>query len=236
MKILGIIPARGGSKSIPGKNIREFCGKPLIAWSIESAKQSTLTRVIVSTDDEEIAAVAKEYGAEVPFMRPAELATDTVATEPVLRHALDWLKEHENYVPDVVALLQPTNPLRTAEQIDKAIQIFQEKGPDSVVTVHEAIANNNPGWILRRNEKGEVVLWDGGPLKKIPKRRQDLPKGYSRNDCIYLFKPKNIYESEPNLYGDKVEILIMQEYESADINTPFDWELLESRIRKDSSL
>ncbi|OHA20395.1 MAG: hypothetical protein A2849_01295 [Candidatus Taylorbacteria bacterium RIFCSPHIGHO2_01_FULL_51_15] len=231
MEILGIIPARGGSKSIPRKNIKPLLGKPLIAWSIESAKQSKLSRVIVSTDDAEIAAVAKKYGAEVPFMRPGEFALDTTPSEPVLRHALDWLKKHENYVPDAVALLQPTNPIRTAKQIDNAIEIFIEKQPDSVVTVHEAIANNNPGWILKRNEKDEVVLWNGDPLRKIPARRQELPKGYSRNDCIYLFKPQNLYEETPNLYGSKVELLVMQENESADINTSSDWDLLENRMK-----
>ncbi len=231
MELLGIIPARGGSKSIPRKNLKLLHGKPLIAWSIASAKNSGLSRVIVSTDDEEIAQVAREYGAEVPFMRPKELAGDSAATEPVIRHALDWLREHEDYIPDAVALLQPTNPLRTAHQIDEAIRIFTAQKPDSVVTVHTAVANNNPGWILKKNERGEVVLWNGNPLKKMPKRRQDLPEGFSRNDCIYLFKTKTMYEPEPNLYGDKVELLIMEESESADINTPSDWEYVEYRLR-----
>ncbi len=129
--VLAIIPARGGSKSIPKKNIYPLAGKPVIAWTIEAAKRSKkITRVIVSTDDEEIAAVAKEYGAEVPFMRPAELATDTTPDLPVFEHALAWLKEHESYEPDLVVHLWPTSPYRKDGDIDAAIELL-EKNPEA---------------------------------------------------------------------------------------------------------
>lgn len=138
MSNLAIIPARGGSKGIPKKNIKEIAGKPLIAWSIEQAlNSSSIERVIVSTDCEDIAAVAREYGAEVPFMRPAHLANDTAATEPALLHTLEWLAEHENYHPDYTVLLQATSPVRKDDAIDSAIKKIIEKKADSLLSVCE---------------------------------------------------------------------------------------------------
>jgi CMP-N,N'-diacetyllegionaminic acid synthase len=125
METIGLLIARGGSKRIPGKNIKEFCGKPLIAWSIEEAKKSKyMKRIIVSTDDEEIARVAKEYGAEVPFMRPLELAQDLTPDLPVFEHALRWLEEHEGAMPELVGHLRGTGPMRTAEDMDKGIEML----------------------------------------------------------------------------------------------------------------
>src|SRR5512135_2953268 len=122
---LALIPARGGSKGIPRKNIRFFAGYPLIAWSIAAAKQSScVTRVIVSTDDPEIAAVAREYGAETPFLRPAELAQDNTTDLPVFEHALHWLKENEGYKPEVVIQLRPTSPVRPKDCVDSAVKIL----------------------------------------------------------------------------------------------------------------
>ena len=124
-EILALIPARGGSKGIPRKNIREFAGYPLIAWSIAAAKQSKLvTRTIVSTDDEEIAAVARTLGAETPFLRPAEFAQDATTDLPVYEHALQWLAENEAYHPDVVVQLRPTSPIRPRDCVDDAIRIL----------------------------------------------------------------------------------------------------------------
>lgn len=222
MKILGIIPARGGSKRIPGKNVKLVGGKPLIAWTIESAKKSKLSRVIVSTDDPQIAKTARRYGAEVPFLRPADLADDKLGIEPVLIHALNWLEKEEGYQPDAVALLMPTSPLRQKNHINEAIDIFTNKKPDSVVSVIEARANANPHWILKRNSKNECVLFTGRPLTKIITRSQDLPPCYSRNDMIYLLKPANLKAKTPNLYGKKVELYIMDDFYNADVNTPED--------------
>lgn len=222
MEILGIIPARGGSKRLPGKNIKSVNGRPLIAWSIESAKESQLNRVIVSTDDPKIAQIAKRYGAEVPFLRPAELAGDKLGIEPVLIHALNWLKKEEKYQPDAVALLMPTSPLRQTRHINEAIEVLKKKKSDSVVSVVEAKANANPHWILKRNKRGKWVLFTNQPLTKIITRSQDLPACYSRNDVIYLLKPKNLSGKKPNLYGDKVELYVMADFYNADINTPED--------------
>jgi len=124
-EILTIIPARGGSKGIPRKNIRNFAGSPLIAWSIAAARQSEfVTRIVVSTDDEEIAAVARSFGAETPFLRPAEFAQDQTTDLPVFEHALQWLAEHENYHPEVVVQLRPTSPIRPRDCVDGAIKIL----------------------------------------------------------------------------------------------------------------
>ncbi len=225
MNTVGIIPARGGSKSIPRKNLRILNGKPLIAWAIEAAKKSKLSRVIVTTDDEEIARTARQYGAETPFLRPAELAEDTTAIEPVLQHAYTWLREKEGYVVNALALLMPTNPLRRPEHINEAIDIFASKQVDCVISVHEAIANRNPYWILKRNDRGEIVLSTGEPLMKIKDRRQELPPHFVRNDIVFVFKPANLFEEKPNLYGKKVELYEMDEWFDVDINTENDWQL-----------
>src|SRR5512147_978759 len=130
-EILALIPARGGSRGIPRKNIRNFAGYPLIAWSIAAAKKAAcVTRVIVSTDDPEIAAVAREYGAETPFLRPAEFAQDNTTDLPVFEHALTWLEENEGYRPEVVVQLRPTSPIRPTDCVDKAVKILQEH-PDA---------------------------------------------------------------------------------------------------------
>lgn len=231
MKIIGIIPARGGSKRIPYKNIRKLFGKPLLAWSVESAKKSRLNKIVVSTDDARIADIAKKFGAEVPFLRPAELAGDKVGIEPVLRHVYEWFIEHCGYKADAIALLMPTNPLRRPEHIDEAIKIFAKSNADSVVSVIPATANNNPHWILKRNSRGRVVLFTGDPLTKIKTRSQDLPPCYSRNDVIYLLKPTNLYEKVPNLYGKKVELYVMDEFYDVDINTPNDWFICQQKFK-----
>ena len=139
-EILGLIPARGGSKALPHKNIRQFAGKPLIAWTIETALACPmLDRTIVSTDDPEIADVSRHWGAEVPFLRPAELARDdTPGIEPVL-HAVRWLGENEGYRPDYVMVLQPTSPLRTTEDIEAAIQLARDRQADGVVSRNSAV-------------------------------------------------------------------------------------------------
>lgn len=230
MKIIGIIPARGDSKSIPRKNLKLLAGKPLIAWSIESAKKSDLNRVIVTTDDEEIAAVAKQYGAEVPFLRPTELAGDNVGMEPVLKHAVESLKQNENYTPDGVALLQSTCPLRQSRHINEAINIFFRKikdGIDCVVSVSEATANRNPEWMLKYDKTGTVILGNNEPLAHIKHRRQELSHCYYRNDIVYLFKPEVLWTAS-NIHGNNPSLYVVKDWLfDIDINTPTDWELAE---------
>lgn len=233
MDVLAIIPARGGSKRVPRKNIAEFHGKPVIAWSIEAAKKAaSVSRVLVNTDDEEIRDIAVRYGAEVPFLRPAELARDAVGIEPVLIDALERLKRDEGYAPDAIALLMPTNPMRTPQAIDDAVALFASSGADSVVTVSEARANNNPHWILKKHPDGRVTLFDGTPLTGIRTRSQDLPPTYSRNDIAYILKPSNLYQDPPNLYGDTVELLVQDESFDGDINTPEDLAVTTDKFRR----
>ena len=236
MKIVAVIPARGGSKRIPKKNIRNFCGKPMIAWTILNAlKSKQLDRVIVSTDDKEIARIAKKYGAEVPFLRPAELAIPTIGIEPTLKHAYEWLLKNDNYKANALVLLMPTAPLRQTRHIDEAIEIFKKKKVSSVVAVNETPANHTPYWTLIRSPKGKVSLWGGVSLKNIITRSQDFPqKCYARNDLIYVLKPKNLFEKKSNLYGNKVELYIIPDpsnYE-ADINTPDEWADAEMKFQK----
>lgn len=229
MEILAIIPARGGSKSIPRKNLKTLGGKPLIAWAIECALKSRATRVLVSTDDQEIADVAKQYGANVPFLRPAELGGDTTGMEPVLKHAVDWLKQNENYNPEGVMLLQTTTPLREPRHINEAIKIFEEKYQDNdcVISVSPAIANHNPEWMLKYDATGKVVLGTGEPLSKIKNRRQELAPCYYRNDLVYLFKP-SVLTGAPNLHGNNPTLYVVDDLPfDLDINTPADWEMAE---------
>lgn len=233
MKIVAVIGARGESKSIPQKNIKLFNGKPLIAWAILNAKKSNqLDRIIVSTDSPKIAKIAKKYGAEVPFLRPKKLAGPTIGLEPVLKHAYSWLLENEGYKADALLLLPITNPLRQSFHIDEAIKIFKNKKADSVVSVNETPANHTPYWTLIQTDAG-VSLFGGIDLKNILTRRQDFPqKCYTRNDLVYVLKPKNLYEEKPNLYGNKVELYPTNTIYEADINTPEEWALTENKFRQ----
>ncbi len=235
MKILGVITARGGSKSIPRKNIKELCGKPLIAYTIEAAQQSgVFDRVILSTDDEEIAAVARSYGAEVPFMRPAELAQDTTPHLPVMQHAVTWLREHENYEPDYVAILQPTAPLRQAFHLQEAVELLKKTGADSVVSMVEIPGDANPYWAVKIDEQGlGTLLLSGDPIRKRIPRRQSLPKAYTHSGAIYLFRTSLLFDPvEPNLYGDKVAAYITDPKFNVNINNPEDWDRAEIAIQK----
>lgn len=233
MKIVGIIPGRGGSERIKDKNLRKFCGKPLLAWAILNAKKSmVLNRIIVSTDSPNIAKIAKKYGAEVPFLRPTELSNSRMGIEPVLKHAYEWLRTEDNYKADGLALIMATNPLRQPFHISEAVKIFKSKRADSVVSVNETPANHTPYWTLIKTKKG-IRLFNGENLKNIIVRSQDFPqKCYSRNDLIYVLNPKNLFDKKPNLYGKKVELYETSTLFEADINTPDEWEDAEIKFRK----
>jgi len=228
--ILGIITARGGSKGILGKNIKELAGKPLIAYTIEAAKESgVFDRVIVSTDDEKIAHVARQYGCEVPFMRPAELAGDTTPHAPVLAHAVTWLRDNENYKPDFVMILQPTAPLRTARHIQEAAGLIMANGADSVVSVSEVPSHHHPRWQHTIDAHNRMAIFTGEPFAEIVRRKQDLSKTYTRNGAIYLFKTNLLFDSsKPNFYGTHVAAYIMKPEESVNIDTMEDWQEAES--------
>jgi len=237
-QIVAVIAARGGSKAIPNKNIKSFCGKPLIAWTIESALASKVAdRVLVTTDDPKIQRVARQYGAEARFLRPKRLATARMGLEPVLRHAFEWLRDHEQYRADVLLLLPATNPLRQPFHISEAVQLFLRKKADSVVAVHETPANYTPFWTLVKPKSGRVTLFNGKNLKTMYTQRQDFPlRCYTRNDLIYVLRPENLFQKPPNLYGDRVELYVTSSIYDGDINGEDDWKLTEIRFRQLSSV
>jgi CMP-N,N'-diacetyllegionaminic acid synthase len=207
MEILAIIPARGGSKGVPRKNVKMLGGKPLIAHIIETVKSvSGISRVIVSTEDTEIADVARQYGAEVPFVRPMTLAEDDVATLPVLQHTLEVLGESEGYRPDAVLLVYPTSPLLRPSRIDEAISIMVGKDADSVIS---GTYTGGHYWI-----EG-----DGKWQRLYPtdlKNRQYTKKLFKENGAIYLNKTEVL---EDGIVAEFAEVLIMDEGENIDIDT-----------------
>lgn len=227
MKVLGIIPARGGSKGVPRKNIRLLNGKPLLAYTAESAAQSRLlTRVILSTEDEEIAQVGRSLGLDVPFMRPSVLAEDTAPTLPVVQHALSEMeKAGEQY--DAVCLLQPTNPLRRPEDIDGCIELLESSGADSVVSVLPVPHEYNPEWVyIRRHDRFlELSTGDTEPIA----RRQDLPSAFHRDGTIYVTRTKTIVEGN-SLYGVTICGYEIDKVFSMNIDTESDWESAISRM------
>ncbi|MEK7590516.1 MAG: acylneuraminate cytidylyltransferase family protein [Patescibacteria group bacterium] len=233
-KILGIITARGGSKGFPGKNIKPLLGKPLLAYSIEAAKSSgVFDRLIVSTEDEKIAEVARQYGCEVPFMRPKELARDDTPHLPVIQHAMQWLKENEKYEPDYVMILQPTSPLRQPFHMKEAVELIQKTGADSVMGVSEVPDNFTPTEVMRIKEDGTLQLFDGNPVYKRAVRRQDLPQCHASNGALYLFKTHLIFNKKnPNFYGEKVAPYVFDKKYAVDINTHQDWEEAEEALIK----
>lgn len=231
--ILGIITARGGSKSIPRKNIKDFCGRPLLTWTAEAGLQSgALTRFILSTDDQEIAEVAKDSGVEVPFMRPAELAEDKTPSLPVLQHAAMWLREQEGYSPDYMVLLEPTSPGRQPYHIKEAVELLLKTNADSIVSVAEVPGHHSPHWQFHVADEGQLELFTGGSIKNIIRRRQDLPKTYFRNGAIYAFRPELLFAADPSLYGDDTRAYIMDAKYSLDIDSPEDWVVAEALFKR----
>lgn len=228
MKVLAVIPARGGSKGLPGKNIKPLNDKPLIAWSIESANASKLiNKTIVSTDDSKIIDVAKKFGANIPFVRPEELSSDTATTKDVLIHALNELKNlDETY--DYLVLLQPTTPFRKAGDIDKMIQIAQQSNSDMVVSVKET--SSNPYYVLFEEDE------NGFLQKSKPSsftRRQDCPTVYEYNGSIYVIKVSALMAKD-SLSFDKTIKYLMDEFHSVDIDSQFDLDFAEFLLSKNN--
>lgn len=221
-KILAIIPARGGSKGVPRKNIKEICGKPLISYTIEAAKRSKyIDRVIVSTDDIEIETVSKNYGAEVPFLRPNELAGDNSPTIDCVIDVIKRLKIDEGYFPDYIALLQCTSPLRDENHINEAVEELMNSKMDGIVSINEV--ENNPYWTnVINNGRLEYFLEEG---KKIT-RRQDLPKIYAMNGAIYIISTEVLIK-EKTFEPDNICGYIMNSTESVDIDELLDFKIAE---------
>lgn len=221
-KILGIIPARGGSKRLPRKNILPLNGKPLIAYAIESALEAGLDRVIVSTDSQEIAAVAEKYGADVPFIRPAELAGDTTPDAPVFKHAVEFLKKNgERY--DYILNLRPTTPFRTSEDVRRAVMTAINGNFDLVRSVTAAEGTLHPYWMYTANENG--TLTPLLPDKNISKflRSQDLPDNiFSLNGVVDLMSEKQVVESANIYLAEKMGYIEIPRGRAVDIDNETD--------------
>ena len=230
--ILALIPARGGSKGIPHKNIREFAGYPLIAWSIAAGSQAkSVSRVIVSTDDDQIADVAREYGAEVPFMRPHDLAQDRTPDLPVFEHALKWLEDIEGYKPDYIVQLRPTSPIRPTDMVDGAVKILIENpDADSVRGVVPASQNPYKMWNFKGYDRPLKPLLDvEGVTEPYNAPRQILPQAYWQTGHIDAIRTKTITHKN-SLTGDVVYPLVIDPRYTVDIDTLSDWEKYESLV------
>ena len=233
-KVLGLIPARGGSKGIPGKNIRDLCGKPLIAHTIEeSLKAKSLDRVIVSTDNQEIALIAQEFGAQIPFLRPSKYAQDTSSTISVVHHALKWLKDNEHYEVDAIAILTPTCPLRTASQIDNTVNILWESGLDSAVTILPP--KHHPYFIYSlKKDQNYPQLEELITLANKPMRRQDLPVFYTHTQSVIVSKIdylKTTNDSSSCLNFQSLTGFEIDEASALDIDEIYDFYLAELLIK-----
>ncbi len=227
--ILGLIPARGGSKGLPRKNIKPLLGKPLIAWTIEQALASKyLDRIIVSTDDKEIAEVSKKHGAEVPFIRPKELASDKARGIEVVLNAIGWLKKNDKRKQyDLMMLLQPTSPLRKSEDIDKAIELLFLKEAKAIVSVCEV--DHHPFWSNTLPEDGSMKDFIKQNIRN--KNRQELPVFYRLNGAIHLAYCNYIKQSK-SFIGKETFAYIMPKERSIDIDSETDSKLAEAIMEK----
>ena len=228
-KILAVIPARGGSKAIPRKNIKSLLGKPLIAYTIEAAlKSRSLTHTVVSTDDEEIKNVSLRFGAEVPFMRPPELATDLALAVPTVRHAVLTMETLKGLSYDYVIMLQPTAPLRTAEDIDAALERLVHSGADGIISVVD-VDNWHPMKMKRFDEGGYLVDYLTPPVENPP--RQILPKVFMVNGAIYAVK-RDVFIAKNTFKGEKCLGHIMPSERSVNIDSEADFLVAEYYLRR----
>lgn len=231
-EILALIPARGGSKGIPRKNIRNFAGYPLIAWSIAAARQAAcVTRIIVSTDDEEIASVAREHGAETPFLRPSEFAQDNTTDLPVFEHALKWLEENEGYIPEVVVQLRPTSPIRPRECVDHAVRILLEHAEaDCVRGVVPAGQNPHKMWrFAGEGQPMKPLLEVEGIAEPYNAPRQILPLVYWQTGHIDAIRVSTI-KQKSSLTGDVIYPLVIDPRYTVDIDNLSDWTKYETLV------
>jgi CMP-N-acetylneuraminic acid synthetase len=226
-RVLGLIPSRSGSKGVPQKNVRLLCGKPLLQYTAEAALSARrLSRVILSTDDFNIAEVGRKCGLEVPFIRPAKLAQDHTPMFPVVKQALCWLLEN-NELFDAVCLLQPTNPLRRAEDIDNCIELLFESNADAVMSVLPVPQPYNPHWTFLKDNNNQLRLATG-ETEPIP-CRQELPPAFHREGSVYVTRTEVVLHKN-SLYGSHVVGYVMDENRSVNIDTLEDWVVAEKKV------
>jgi CMP-N-acetylneuraminic acid synthetase len=221
MQALGVVPARGGSKGIPHKNLTTVGGRPLLAYTADAVRGSRLTRIVLSTDDDAIATAGRSLGLEVPFMRPPALARDDTPMIPVLRHAVAEMAAR-GFAADVVVLLQPTSPLRRREHVDEALDLLEQSGADTVVSVVEVPHQFSPASVMQLVD-GRLQPFADGP---VVTRRQDKPRVYARNGPAVL-ATRVAMLGRDSLYDGDCRPLVMDPADSLDVDGPWDLELLE---------
>ncbi len=227
MKILAIVPARGGSKGIPRKNIKSLAGKPLLAYTLETASQSRLIdTLIVSTEDEEIANVAASLGHPVPFMRSAELAQDFTPSVDVIVDIVNTYKKMDVFY-DAVMLLEPTCPFRRVEEINECVEIFKNKGTDSLITVKNVPAQFNPHWVFE--DGGDSLLHKAIESDTVISRRQILPKAYARDGSVYITKA-DVLVNQHSLYGNSIAFRVNDNPMHVNIDSVDDWREAERKL------
>jgi CMP-N,N'-diacetyllegionaminic acid synthase len=228
VRVLGLIPAREGSKGILGKNIKLLDGKPLIQYAIEGALESqSIDKVVVSTDSQEIADISKNFGAEVPFIRPSYLADDSSPTIDTVIHCLQYYQNQGEYF-DAVCLLQTTHPFRTSQDIESSIEKFKEDSADSLISVIEVPQEFNPHWVYIKDSGGNLKIATGE--KKIISRRQELPDAFIRNGAIYITKA-SVLIKEKSLYGNKISAYSMTSKNHVNLDTMADWGKAEAILK-----
>jgi CMP-N,N'-diacetyllegionaminic acid synthase len=232
MRILGLIPARGGSKGIPLKNIKTLGGRPLIAYTAESASHSKyINRTIVSTDSKKIIEKCNFLSLDVPFIRPKNISLDETPTLSVIKHAINELENiGESY--DIICLLQPTSPFRSKNLIDIAIEKFLKEKTDSLLSVRIVPHQYNPHWVFEKNEDGYLKIASGD--KKIISRRQDLPDTYFRDGAIYLLSKKTLLKD--TLFGGKISYIINDFKYHINLDNYEDWAAAEKMVKNFNNL
>ncbi len=227
---IAIIPARGGSKRLPKKNVLDLGGKPLIAWTIEAVRSCPIVdEVMVTTDDEEIANVAKKYGANVPFLRPAILAGDTATSFDAIKHAIDYYKHELGREFDFVILLQPTSPLRKSENILDAIELLIQKNSDAVISVCEV--DHSPLWANTLPSDLCLDKFLRDDVKNM--RSQDLPKYYRLNGAIYICRTERLLEEKSFFISNNNYAYVMHKEESVDVDDLFDFKMAKCIMSED---
>ena len=228
--VLALVPARGGSKGLPGKNLRLLAGHSLIEYAARAARESAVVdRAVLTTDDEEIAAEGRRVGLDVPFLRPPHLAQDDTPMQPVIEHALAALAE-DGFVPEIVLLLQPTSPLRTPDHLRTAVRILRESGAASVVSVVELPRHLSPDYVMRIEDGAlEPFLPEGARVT----RRQDARPAYVRDGTVYAFWTRTLVEGG-SIYGARCRPLLVNAPESITIDTQADWDAAERLLRQRS--
>ena len=232
MNIIGLIPARGGSKGVLRKNIKLLQGKPLLCYTAEAAlKASGLARVVLSTEDEEIAKVGRECGLDVPFLRPDELARDNSPTLPVIQHAVRMLESNDEPI-EAICLLQPTSPFRDTALIEQCIKLFIESGADTLITLLPVPEKYNPYFMYLQNGDGKLNYCMGEDTVAV--RRQDVQPAYLREGSVYIIK-RSVMMDDNSLYGPNIVGCPVNAEQSINIDTMDDWQLAEKYLEEQGS-